>query len=150
MEARMKGREGKGSRNDVEFLRTGLLRKDLKELKWVSCSWVGEGGMGRDTDVLTGDQKAPLQLWCCPGLVLEKNPRRRADRTKSHSEWRAVPWRCVKSSSWEVGDQAWVHLGGVIYTTEIRDPQVYVIKGTVQDWMGDTLDVISKTWTYKT
>jgi hypothetical protein len=47
MEARLKGRGGKGSRNDVELLRTGLLRKDLKELKSVGCSWVGEGQMGR-------------------------------------------------------------------------------------------------------
>jgi hypothetical protein len=42
MEARRKGRKGKGLRNDLEILRTGLLGKDLKELRWVGCSWVGE------------------------------------------------------------------------------------------------------------
>jgi hypothetical protein len=62
METRRKGRGIKGLRNDLELLRAGLLGKDLKELKWVGCSWVGEGGMGKDTAVLAGGSEAPLQL----------------------------------------------------------------------------------------
>jgi hypothetical protein len=41
----------------------------------------------------------------------------------------------------------------VIHCTEIRDPQEvrWCGKGDcVEDWMGDTLDVISKTWNYGT
>jgi hypothetical protein len=54
MEVRRKGRGGNEPRNDLELLRTGLLEKNLKELRWVNCSWVGQGGMGKDTDILTG------------------------------------------------------------------------------------------------
>jgi hypothetical protein len=79
--------------------------------------------MGRDTNVLTEDQKAPLQLWCSPGLVLEKNPRKTGDWTKSHSEWRGVSLRGGKSSTWEVEDQYWIQLGGVRHSNVIRDPQ---------------------------
>jgi hypothetical protein len=69
------------------------------------------------------DQKAPSQLWCSPGLVLEKNPRTMADCCKSHFEWRRVPWRCGRSSSWEVGNQDLIFLGGVRYSAVMRDPQ---------------------------
>jgi hypothetical protein len=45
-------------------------------------------------------------------FVLEKNPMRMADWTKSHSEWRRVPWRRGRSSNWEVGEQDLMQLGG--------------------------------------
>jgi hypothetical protein len=34
--------EGEGMRNVLEFLRSGLLGKDLKELRWAGCSGDGE------------------------------------------------------------------------------------------------------------
>jgi hypothetical protein len=48
MEARRKGRggKGKGIRSVLEFLRTGLLGKDLKELRWLGCSGIGENVWG--------------------------------------------------------------------------------------------------------
>jgi hypothetical protein len=67
MEARKKGREREGLRSDLEFLITGLLEKDLKELRWVGYPWDAEKGWRGAPP--HRDSEGPVPLWFSPGLV---------------------------------------------------------------------------------
>jgi hypothetical protein len=70
MEARRKGREGEGLGNGIwSFSEQVCWGKSLKRTEVSEVLLVWRGGAGQGTDILTGNQKAPLQLWFRPGRI---------------------------------------------------------------------------------